>query len=157
MFHFRSRDRRHRHCLDLDVCARLISVDLQEHIADAQRHAIVARKDDLGLPRSGSTNERQGPRSDRVTNRRVGGPTRTPPDRAPARSGTGTPERGSRSSVGRYMLSSVDRRSEPKPSQMENGSHRSVSRSSANPVRAETPALAGVSAARPEGLESPPS
>ena len=31
----RGRDRRHSHCLDLDVGARLISVDLQEHVADA--------------------------------------------------------------------------------------------------------------------------
>ena len=40
---------RHRHRLDLDVGAPLISVDLQEHVADAQRHAVVVGKDDLDL------------------------------------------------------------------------------------------------------------
>ena len=39
----------HRHRLELDVGAPLISVDLQEHVADAQRHAIVVGKDDLDL------------------------------------------------------------------------------------------------------------
>ena len=36
----RSRDRRPSHRLDLDVGARLISVDLQEHVADAQGRAV---------------------------------------------------------------------------------------------------------------------
>ena len=44
---FRCRDGRHRHRLDLHIGAPLISVDLQEHVADAQRHAIVVGKDDL--------------------------------------------------------------------------------------------------------------
>ena len=37
----RGRDRRHRHRLDLDVGAGLISVDLQEHVADAQGRPLV--------------------------------------------------------------------------------------------------------------------
>ena len=45
----RSRDRRQRHRLDLDVGARLISVDLQEHVADAQGRALVMGDDDLDL------------------------------------------------------------------------------------------------------------
>ena len=45
----RSRDRRHSHRLDLDVGARLISVDLQEHVADAQGRALVMGDDDLDL------------------------------------------------------------------------------------------------------------
>ena len=45
----RGRDRRHRHRLDLDVGARLISVDLQEHVADAQRRALAMGDDDLDL------------------------------------------------------------------------------------------------------------
>jgi hypothetical protein len=45
----RSRDRRHGHRLDLDVGARLISVDLQEHVADAQGRALVMGDDDLDL------------------------------------------------------------------------------------------------------------
>jgi hypothetical protein len=45
----RSRDGRHGHRLDLDVGARLISVDLQEHVADAQGHALVMGDDDLDL------------------------------------------------------------------------------------------------------------
>jgi hypothetical protein len=45
----RGRDRRHSHCLDLDVGARLISVDLQEHVADAQGRALVMRHDDLDV------------------------------------------------------------------------------------------------------------
>ncbi len=43
----RSRDRRHGHRLDLDVDACLISVDLQEHVADAQRRALVMGHDHL--------------------------------------------------------------------------------------------------------------
>lgn len=42
-------DRRHRHRLDLDVGERLISVDLQEHVADAQGRALVMGDDDLDL------------------------------------------------------------------------------------------------------------
>jgi hypothetical protein len=42
-------DRRHRHRLDLDVGAGLVSVDLQEHVADAQGRALVMRDDDLDL------------------------------------------------------------------------------------------------------------
>jgi hypothetical protein len=45
----RSRDRRPSHRLDLDVGARLISVDLQEHVADAQGRALVMGDDDLYL------------------------------------------------------------------------------------------------------------
>jgi hypothetical protein len=43
------RDRRHGHRLGLDVGAGLISVDLQEHIADAQGRALVVGDDDLDL------------------------------------------------------------------------------------------------------------
>jgi hypothetical protein len=43
----RGRDRRHR--LDLDVGAGLISVGLQEHVADAQGRALVMGDDDLDL------------------------------------------------------------------------------------------------------------
>jgi hypothetical protein len=49
----RSRDRRHRHRLDLDVGARLIGVDLQEHVADAQGRALAVRDDDLDLLHAG--------------------------------------------------------------------------------------------------------
>ena len=35
--------------LDLDVAARLICVDLQKHVADAQGHALVMGDDDLDL------------------------------------------------------------------------------------------------------------
>jgi hypothetical protein len=45
----RGRDRRHSHCLDLDVGARLISVDLQEHVADAQGRALVMGYNDLDV------------------------------------------------------------------------------------------------------------
>jgi hypothetical protein len=45
----RGRDRRHRHRLDLDVGAGLISVDLQEHVADAQGRALVMGDDNLDL------------------------------------------------------------------------------------------------------------
>ena len=45
----RGRDRRHSHCLDLDVGARLISVDLQEHLADAQGRALVVGYNDLDV------------------------------------------------------------------------------------------------------------
>jgi hypothetical protein len=45
----RSRDRRHGHRLDLDVSARLVSVDLQEDFADAQCRAVVMGDDDLDL------------------------------------------------------------------------------------------------------------
>jgi hypothetical protein len=41
--------RRHGHGLDLDVGAGLISVDLQEHVADAQGRALVMGDDDLDL------------------------------------------------------------------------------------------------------------
>ena len=43
----RGRDRRHSHRLDLDVGARLISVDLQEHVADPQGRALVMGHDHL--------------------------------------------------------------------------------------------------------------
>jgi hypothetical protein len=49
----RSRDRRHGHRLDLDVGARLISVDLQEHVTDAQGRALVMGDDDLDLLHAG--------------------------------------------------------------------------------------------------------
>ena len=45
----RGRDRRHRHRLDLDVGAGLISVDLQEQVADPQRRALAVGDDDLEL------------------------------------------------------------------------------------------------------------
>ena len=45
----RSRDGRHGHRLDLDVGARLIGVDLQEHVADAQGRPLVMGNDDLDL------------------------------------------------------------------------------------------------------------
>ena len=45
----RGRDRRHRHRLDLDVGTGLISVDLQEHVADAQSRALVMGDDNLDL------------------------------------------------------------------------------------------------------------
>jgi hypothetical protein len=45
----RGRDRRHPHRLDLDVGPGLISVDLQEHVADAQGHALVMGDDNLDL------------------------------------------------------------------------------------------------------------
>ena len=48
-----SRDRRPGHRLDLDVGARLISVDLQEHAADAQGRALVMGDDDLDLLHAG--------------------------------------------------------------------------------------------------------
>ena len=49
----RGRDRRKGHRLDLDVDAPLISVDLQEHVADAQRRAIAMGDDDLDLLHAG--------------------------------------------------------------------------------------------------------
>jgi hypothetical protein len=49
----RSRDRRHTHRLDLDVGARLIRVDLQEHVVDAQGRALVMGDDDLDLAHVG--------------------------------------------------------------------------------------------------------
>ncbi len=45
----RGRDRRQRHHLDLDVGAGLISVDLQEHVADVQRRALAVSDNDLDL------------------------------------------------------------------------------------------------------------
>jgi hypothetical protein len=45
---------RHGHRLDLDVGARLISVDLQEHPADAQGGALAMSYDDLDLFHTGS-------------------------------------------------------------------------------------------------------
>ena len=47
------RDRRQSHRLDLDVGARLIGVDLQEHVADAEGRALVMGDDDLDLPHVG--------------------------------------------------------------------------------------------------------
>jgi hypothetical protein len=49
----RSGDRRQSHRLDLDVGASLISVDLQEHVADAQGRALVVGDDDLDLLHTG--------------------------------------------------------------------------------------------------------
>src|SRR5215468_1295128 len=49
----RSRDRRHGHRLDLDIGARLIGVDLQEHVADAQGRALGVGDDDLDLLHTG--------------------------------------------------------------------------------------------------------
>ena len=49
----RSRDRRHGHRLDLDIGARLVSVDHQEHVADAQGRALVMGNDDLDLLHGG--------------------------------------------------------------------------------------------------------
>ena len=49
--HLRSRDRRHSH--RLDIGAPLISVDLQEHVTDAQRHALMMGDDDLDLRHAG--------------------------------------------------------------------------------------------------------
>jgi hypothetical protein len=49
----RSRDRRHSHRLDLDVGARLVSVDFQEHVADAQGRALVMGDHDLDLLHAG--------------------------------------------------------------------------------------------------------
>src|SRR6202011_3622260 len=43
-------DRCPRHDVDLSVDARLICVDLQEHIADAQPHALRTRGNDFDLP-----------------------------------------------------------------------------------------------------------
>jgi hypothetical protein len=45
----RSRDRRQSHRLDLDIGARLINIDLQEHITDTQGRALVMGDDDLDL------------------------------------------------------------------------------------------------------------
>lgn len=46
---FGGRGRGSRHRLDLDVGARLITVDLQEHVPDAQRRALAVGDDDLHL------------------------------------------------------------------------------------------------------------
>ena len=43
------RERDHRHRLDLNICAGRISVDLQEHVADAQGRALAMGDDDLDL------------------------------------------------------------------------------------------------------------
>jgi hypothetical protein len=45
----RSRDRRQSHRLDLDLGARLIGVDLQEHLADTQGRPLVMGDDDLNF------------------------------------------------------------------------------------------------------------
>ena len=49
----RSRDRRHSHRLDLDVGERLIRVDLQEHVVDAQGRTLGMGDDNLDLPHVG--------------------------------------------------------------------------------------------------------
>jgi len=49
----RSRDRSHGHRLDFDVGASPISVDLQEHGADAQGRALTMGDDDLDLFHAG--------------------------------------------------------------------------------------------------------
>jgi hypothetical protein len=46
---FRGRDGCHRHRLDLDVSARLIGVDFQEHVADPQGRALAMGDDNLDL------------------------------------------------------------------------------------------------------------
>jgi len=66
----RGRDRRHR--LDLDVGAGLISVDLHEHVADAQGRALVMGDDDLDLRRVGH-HRGDGYRRDRVYHVRLRG------------------------------------------------------------------------------------
>jgi len=48
-----SRDRCHSHRLNLDVGARLISVHLQEHVADAHGRALAMGDDDLDLLHAG--------------------------------------------------------------------------------------------------------
>ena len=45
----RGRDRRQSHRLDLDIGTRLISVDLEEHVTDAQGRALLMGDDDLDL------------------------------------------------------------------------------------------------------------
>lgn len=45
----RGRDRRQPHRLDLDISAQLISIDLQEHVTDAQGRALVMRDNELDL------------------------------------------------------------------------------------------------------------
>jgi len=56
--HVRSGDRHHGHRGDLTLGARRVGVDLQEHVADAQRRALAVGDDDLDLwhvgPRSGA-------------------------------------------------------------------------------------------------------
>jgi hypothetical protein len=49
----RRRDRRQGHRLDLDVGTRLITVDLQEHVTDAQGRALAMGDDDLDLFQAG--------------------------------------------------------------------------------------------------------
>jgi hypothetical protein len=51
----RSRHRRNRHRLHLDVEARLIGVDLHEHVANAQGRALVMGDDELHLLRGDDT------------------------------------------------------------------------------------------------------
>jgi hypothetical protein len=45
----RFQDGSHRHRLDLDIRASLISIDFQENVADAQGRAIVMGNDNLNL------------------------------------------------------------------------------------------------------------
>jgi hypothetical protein len=45
----RSRDRRHRHHLDLDFGAGLVGIDLQEHITDTNRRPLAMGDDNLDL------------------------------------------------------------------------------------------------------------
>jgi hypothetical protein len=59
----RGRDRRHRHRLDLDVGPCLIGVDLQEHLADTQRDAIVVGEHHLDLVHAAHLRNRPPPRS----------------------------------------------------------------------------------------------
>ena len=68
----RGRDRRHRHRLDLDVGAPLISIDLQEHVADAQGRALAMGDDDLDLLHVGH-HRRDGYRRHRVYRGRLRG------------------------------------------------------------------------------------
>jgi hypothetical protein len=49
----RSRNRRHGHRLDLDLGARLVTVDLQEHVADSEGRAVVMGDDNLDLLHAG--------------------------------------------------------------------------------------------------------
>ena len=47
---FRSRDRSQSHRLDLDAGSRLVSVDLQEHVANVKGRAVLVGDHDLDLP-----------------------------------------------------------------------------------------------------------
>jgi hypothetical protein len=61
------RDRRHGHGLGCDVGATLISVDLEEHVTDAQRHPIVMSRTTSGVLYHGARH--RGPTTDVPLNR----------------------------------------------------------------------------------------